>query len=315
LEGLLNWTDRLQKRFGFLAIPGLGRYIVGLQLICFVIGISRPDVLDSLRLDPSMVADGQWWRLVSFLFLPSLTPFNIFFAIFYFVFQWMVFQSLESEWGAFKLTLYCALGWVCALSLPLLAWALSGGAQNILSSGAYWSVSIELAFAYLYPDTMIYLYMIVPVKMKWMAWLIGVFLLYEIFTQGLSEALPIGVGLLNYLVFFGPDYVARSRHAYQVHKGRQVFSAAKREADSVLAPRACCQCGAGPDKELRLCACERCGDEGKIWCVDHLPAHLEKIRAGGVAKETGNPAATGNFSPSAIQRKTGKTHTPKPKRR
>jgi len=300
----LNWTDRLQQRFGFLAIPGLGRYIVGLQLVCFVIGISRPDVLGSLSLDPSMVADGQWWRLFSFLFVPSLTPFNIFFAIFYFVFQWMVFQSLEAEWGAFKLTLYCAMGWLCALALPLIAWASSRAI--LLTSGAYWSVSIELAFAYLYPDTMIYLYMIVPVKMKWMAWLIGVFLLYEIFTQGMSEALPIGVGLMNYLVFFGPDYVSRSRHAYQVHKGRRVFTAAKREADSVLAPRACCQCGAGPDKELRLCACERCGDAGKIWCIDHLPAHLEQVKA----------AAAPRSSAPAAGRPAGPPQGPsKPKRR
>jgi len=298
----LNPIHRLQQRFGFLAINGLGRYIVGLQGLCFILGLSDPRIVDLLRLDLSQVAQGQLWRLVSFLFIPSLTPFNIIFAVFYFVFQWMVFQGLEAQWGAFKLTLYCLLGWACALALPLLAWITAR--EVLLTSGEYWSVSIELAFAFVYPEYTIYLYMILPVKMKWMAWAIGAFLIFQLWTMGMAEALPIGMGLLNYLVFFGPEYVSRSRHAGEVYKNRQVFTAAKREAESVLGPRVCSQCGAGKDRDLRLCTCAQCGENGKLWCADHLPGHLAEVSA----LKAGQPAQGATVAPvnRALRRKTSR---------
>jgi hypothetical protein len=310
MEVGLNWMDRLERHLGFLRIPGLGRYLVGLQALCFVAGLTDARFLEALRLDPSMVAQGELWRLVTFLFLPSLTPFNILFAIFYFSFQWMVFEGLEAEWGAFKLTLYCVLGWLCALALPMLAWAATG--QVLLASGGYWSVSIELAFAYLYPEYTIYLFFMLPMKMKWMAWLVGFFLILRVFQSGAAEVLPIGVGLLNYLLFFGPEYVARARHAGQVRQGRQVFQAAKREAAQILGPRACCLCGAGVDADLRLCSCGRCGEDGRLWCAEHLAGHLAENE--GLAEASAGPASeAAAMTPKAGPARRGRRPAQKPK--
>jgi hypothetical protein len=310
LEDALNWTDRLQQRFGFLAMPGLGRYLVGLQVLCFGVGLVNPRLVDSMLLDPALVRQGELWRLVTFLFLPSLTPLNILFAIFFFMFQWMVFQGLEAEWGAFKLTLYCLIGWLCALAVPMLTYAATG--LPLLASGEYWSVSVELAFAYLYPDYTIYLYMILPVKMKWMAWLIGAFLLFQMFTGGPAEALLIAVGLLNYLLFFGRDFVVRARHRAQVREGRLAFTASTREAERTMAPRACSQCGAGPDKDLRLCCCASCGEDGKLWCGNHLPGHLTEIAATSrtpAAVEARKPALQGPVKPKATKVPAKKVRT------
>ncbi|MGH7441041.1 MAG: hypothetical protein ACREKE_00050, partial [bacterium] len=201
-------------------------------------------------------------------------PLDILLAVFYFLFQWMVFEGLEAEWGAFKLTLYCALGWICALSLPLLAYALYGA--DWPASGGYWSLSVELAFAFLYPDFTIYVYLILPVKMKWMAWLIGAFLFFQVFTHGWPEILPIGVGLLNYLMFFAPEMVQRAIRGTRAQRGKQTFIAAQRQARESLAPRVCARCGAGNEGFLRLCCCPRCGADGKLWCDKHLPEHLKE---------------------------------------
>jgi len=122
----------------------------------------------------------------------------------------------------------------------------------------------------------------------------------------MAEALPIGVGLLNYLAFFGPEYVSQSRHASEVYKNRQVFTAAKREAESILGPRVCSQCGAGTDRDLRLCTCAQCGDDGKLWCVDHLPGHLAQISE----QKPGKPSASVPVN-RASRRKTPPKKTPK----
>ncbi len=267
----MAWMDGLQRRFGFLALPGLGRAIVGLQVLCFAAALADPRVLDLLALDPARVAQGEYWRLLTFVCVPSLTPFNVLFAVFFFMFQWTVFEALEAEWGAFKLTLYCALGWLCALALPMLVWAATGG--SLWASGGYWSVSIELAFATVYPETMIYVYLILPVKMKWMAWLIGAFLVFRIFTGGWGEALPIGVGLLNYLAFFGPEWARRARRDRRSATDRRAFERSRREAVESRGPRACAACAAGPEAFLRLCTCPACGPEGKFWCERHLDGH------------------------------------------
>ncbi|MGH7442933.1 MAG: hypothetical protein ACREKE_09705, partial [bacterium] len=63
----MRWIDRLQQRFGFLAIPGLGRAIVGLQIACFLGALLDPRVYATLALDPALVAQGQFWRLLTFL--------------------------------------------------------------------------------------------------------------------------------------------------------------------------------------------------------------------------------------------------------
>lgn len=277
----MNWTDRLQRRFGAFAIPGLGRVIVGLQALFFAWALFDPRVPNALVLDPALVAQGQYWRLLTFLFLPSLSPLSVLFAVFFFMFQWMVFEGLESEWGAFKLTLYCALGWLCALALPLAAYAVFGAA--LPATGGYWSLSIELAFAFMYPEYTIYIYFILPMKMKWMAWLIGAFLLYQVFSEGWIEALPIAVGLMNYLLFFGPELVHRARFGAQVQRNRRSFDSARRQAERALAPRACSLCGAGPESYLRLCTCPRCDAEGRLWCDAHLPAHLDTQSGGPMA--------------------------------
>jgi hypothetical protein len=96
------------------------------------------------------------------------------------------------------------------------------------------------------------------------------------------------VGLLNYLAFFGPEYVSQSRHAGEVYKNRQVFTAAKREAESILGPRVCSQCGAGTDRDLRLCTCARCGENGKLWCADHLPGHLAQVSSQNASQPAGS---------------------------
>jgi hypothetical protein len=246
-------------------------------------------------MDPAQVMQ-EPWRLLSFLCIPPST--NPLFPIFYFMFQWTVFEGLEAELGAFKLTLYCATGWVCALALPLAAWFAAGILWPVTAT--YWSLSIWLAFAVAYPEYTIYIYFILPVKMKWTSWAIGAYLLFCVFTQGWTEAVAIAFGLANFLIFFAPMLVAQGRMAGRAQANKREFAAAQRKVQETMAPRACVQCGAGPDSHLRLCCCARCGEDGKLWCDQHLPAHLAEALAEEAPRPQDSGAAGAPSSPDSV---------------
>ena len=71
------------------------------------------------------------------------------------------------------------------------------------------------AFAFLFPDTTVLLFFILPVKKKWLAYLDGIFLLYQVLRmvgtpQYIMALLPI-LAILNYLIFFGDSLLGALR--------------------------------------------------------------------------------------------------------
>jgi hypothetical protein len=153
----------------------------------------------------------------------------------------------------------------------MLLWQLDGG--GYLVDGKYLTMTMILAYATLAPDDTIYVMFLLPVKMRWVAWGCGALLLWQAVSGGLDGAILSLFGAANYLAFFLPAGVQAWRQRKQVDEGRKVFESAKLAAQPFTL-RACAQCGAGPDHDLRLCTCERCGEDGRYWCQLHLPDHL-----------------------------------------
>ena len=69
-----NWIYKLERRYGRFAIPNLMLYITGTMLVVFLLtyftGCNIGAVLDLRR---SAVLSGQVWRLISFVFVPSIS--------------------------------------------------------------------------------------------------------------------------------------------------------------------------------------------------------------------------------------------------
>ena len=63
-------------------------------------------------------------------------------------------------------------------------------------------MSIFLAFAMSYPDMQILLYFFIPIKMKWMAVVYGVLILFEFVATGWAGKVAIIASLLNFIIFF-----------------------------------------------------------------------------------------------------------------
>ncbi len=269
----MSWFDKLERQFGFIAIPHLILGIIGLQAVMTLIGIQNPDIQLMLALNPAAVVDGQWWRLFTYILVPDVSRWGAFFAIFWFYFLWMMGKALESHWGGFRLTLYVLSGIFFGAFVSMAGFLFLH--LNIWQDGTYWTLSMQLAFAYLYPEFQILVFFILPLKMRWLAWGIVAFLAYKMVLGGLPRAFEILGSLANFLIFFAPEILGHWRNLNATRKARSTMKASTALALSKMPPKVCVACRKGVDQaDIRLCHCDRCGHEGRFWCTDDLRGHL-----------------------------------------
>src|SRR5437867_11146851 len=104
----MTWVDKLERRLGFLGIPGLIRIVVGLNALVFMLVRLNPDFRFALDLDPARISHGEIWRLVTYIFLPQTSSFLWIILLLWFL--WFIGDGLEQAWGAFRLSLYFFVG-------------------------------------------------------------------------------------------------------------------------------------------------------------------------------------------------------------
>ena len=98
----MNWLDKLERRYGRLAIPNLMQYICLTMVAIYVFDLLHGAYFlrSYAALIPFQVLRGQIWRLVTFIFLPpSSSPVFIFFAVYFYFFNG---RDLEYHWGSFR---------------------------------------------------------------------------------------------------------------------------------------------------------------------------------------------------------------------
>ena len=127
--------------------------------------------------------------------------------------------------------------------------------------------SLFYAFARFYPDEVIYVFFILPVKIKWVAWVSAAFLLLGFFVNSNSYRMATVAALGNYLIFFGPEIVYEVRHRHEVSSRRRRFEVQSRSETEPL--HKCAVCGAtelsDPNLDFRVAR------DGEEYCVAHLP--------------------------------------------
>src|SRR5207248_1836230 len=148
------------RRFGFLGISGLIRIVIFFTALVYVLVYLNRGFESFLTLDPALILRGQVWRLVTYIFIPqTFSPLWVLLALW---FLWFIGEGLERAWGPFRLTLYFFVGMI-------------GTTVGAFFFGAKFSngmliASLFFAFARFYPDEVIYVLFILPVKIKWLAW-------------------------------------------------------------------------------------------------------------------------------------------------
>jgi hypothetical protein len=209
-----SWIDALEDRFGHWAVPNLTRIIVGMNILAWLLEQFSPGFTGMLVLDAQAVMSGEVWRLVTFLFIPASTRSPLFILLFFYV-TWLIGEYLESEWGAFKVNLYYLLGW---LALAIVCFfVVHGKVDNV-----YLNSSLFMALGTVIPEMVFYVYFVLPVKAKFLAWLTaGMLALAAFFGEG--QFFIVLASVANYLLFFGPAYIQGKKEEAGARERRRRF--------------------------------------------------------------------------------------------
>ncbi len=286
----MKWLNKLERKFGKYAIPNLMFYVVILYVVGFIFSLIAPGFYYSfLSLDISAVLRGQIWRLVTFIIQPPAT--NLLFVIFTLYLYYMIGRQLEFVWGSFRFNLYYFMGVFFHIVGGILAYALF---KVSLPMGTYYlNLSLFFAYAAIYPNQQFYIMGLIPVKVKWLAWIDAAYFGYTILLAFLplkegmpaiyelifkASALEAFVSILNFLVFFlmtrntkrfSPKEIKR-KQAYrkEVQQGRQEAKYANG------AKHRCHVCGRTEldDEKLEFRYCSKCNGNYE-YCQDHLFTH------------------------------------------
>ncbi len=255
----MRWLDTLDRKFGRYAVPNITVYLILGQVMFFVFAVSGRFILERVVLVPERLLAGEWWRLITFLFIPPAT--NPIFAFFAWYMFYLMGTALENQWGAFRYNLFILIGWLVTVAVSFLFPYYP--ATNIFIGG-----SVFLAFAYLYPEFQLYIFFILPVKIKWLALITWLGYLYQFTVGNWSTRLLILASISNYLLFFGRDIYL------SIKSGKRRMTAQARDIAGSRQPfHKCAVCGvtdlSHPQMEFRYCS--DCGGLG--YCKDHILRH------------------------------------------
>ncbi len=189
--------NSLERKIGWLAIPGLPLYIVSAQGLIFIWSLMNPGFVDLLWLDPSAVLYGrEYWRLLTFVFIPP--EINAFFQFFFLYFLYICGNALEEIMGVFAFTLYYLVG----ITMTAIGALFLGG----FGAPVYFNLSIFLAFATLNPNYQILFMFIIPMKIKWLGIIFALFAVRDFVVSAPPVRITIAIAVMTYVLFFGKIY-------------------------------------------------------------------------------------------------------------
>ena len=277
LKKLNEAVERFCALHPRLGIPGLMRYIVGANAVVYLLSLfARGGSLNFLSMDPAAVLHGELWRIVTYVLLP--TNGGIFLIISLFFYYWLG-ESLERLWGSTKFTVYYVSGTLLTALASLLAYFIDGISVPVYGA-VYVNTALFLAYALNYPDAMVNIYFIIPVKMKWMAALEGILFALSVVTaiaaRMWGQALMPIVALLNLFVFFTPDFLRKADRvkAHSRPQAVQFRRAVKEQQRQKGYNHKCSVCGRTdtdyPNLQFRYCS--KCAGY-HCFCEDHIFNH------------------------------------------
>lgn len=261
-------------RFG---VPNLMLYIVIISLAVWLLSIMDPSktLMSFFVFSPERILKGEVWRLVSFIFVPQSLSF---WELLFFYFYYWIGNVLEKEWGTPRFNIFLISGVLLTAVYGFAIYFITK--QSIAVTTYFIYLSMFFSFATLFPDVQVLFMFIIPIKVKWLAYLDAAFFLLSMLTQSFPFNLLPLVAVLNYLVFFGDDLFSslrsnRARYNKTTVNFNREKQKIKYEQKNASYTKKCAVCGRTdtdyPDLEFRYCS--RCAGY-HCFCQDHINNHI-----------------------------------------
>ena len=254
MRKLCDSVDRFCLQHPRFGIPNLMKFLVGIMAVVFVLDLfSNGYASYMLSFNAELVLQGELWRLVTWMFLP--TNGSLFWIFISLSFYYFIGTSIEEYWGTAKFTLFYL---ACAVLMVVF------GMISIL-----WSP------------------LILPVKAKWLAALYVLLTLYDLLRSGMWAALFTLPQLLAvwlvYLVFFWDrigdllrefGFAVRHQNSHQTIQFKSAVKQQRKKAQQQGYRHKCEVCGRTdtdfPDLQFRYCS--KCAGY-HCFCEDHIFNH------------------------------------------
>lgn len=270
-----NWLDRFCRKHPGFGIPNLMLYIAIANVavaLMDMFALNGPSLSSLLYFSREAILRGQVWRIFTFVLVPESG--GLFAVVTAYCYYW-IGNLLEREWGTGRFTLFYIGGVVFNIIFGFIV-----GYASIY----YVNLSLFFSFAVLFPDLQILLFFLIPVKVKWLAWLDAALFAWDIIMALLARSfigalLPV-IAILNFLLFFWGDFTEalsyRKRRFQHQHSAQTVNfkKAAKSAYEKKGYIHKCAVCGKTdtdyPDMEFRYCS--KCNGY-YCYCMEHINDH------------------------------------------
>lgn len=280
-----KWNRFLYNNSG-KGIPNLMLFVsVGTLIVYFFTLIDPGNVLYRfLCFDRNAILHGQVWRLFTYIFIPTSSGIWLFLLLFAY---YGIGRMVEAVWGTLKFNLF----YLCGVVIMDIAGLLLGRTATTY----YLNLSLFLALATMYPDNKVLLMYIIPIKMKYLAWVYLAFTVFDVIQGDFFSVFA----LLNYFLFFGksclnvlpggdrvgsrkfqfkkggnPNWANRYRSASGHRPGSGNHGEYKKVVDAPAYRHKCTVCGrtdvSNPELEFRYCS--KCNGF-YCYCQDHINNH------------------------------------------
>ena len=289
----MKLLNKLEKKFGKYAIKNLMYYIIMLYALGFVILLVKPEIYTQwLSLNAPAILSGQIWRIFTYIIYPPTGRLITILISLYFYYT--IGTLLERQWGTFRFNLYFFTGVLLHAIAAIFIYLVWG---MVLEMGTYYlNLSMFFAFAAMFPNMQVLFMWLIPIKMKWLAWIDGIYfavtivagfmsdhlsvdMIYRLYSFGIiankAYAVMALVSLLNFLIYASTFRSVQRMAPKEVYRRKSYEHKVAQAQPPKNAPRhKCVICGRtekdNPDLEFRYCS--KC--EGNYeYCQDHLFTH------------------------------------------
>lgn len=277
MKRLSDAIDRFCARHPRLGIPNLIRYIIIANVALYILQIfAGGGTLDFLTLEPGAVLRGEVWRIFTYFLFP--TGDGIWLLISCMFYYWLG-TSLERIWGSTKFTVYYLSG-VLLTALAAILVCLIDGLPIQIAGADYINSAMFFAYAIFNGEATIYIFFVIPLKMKWVAWFEGALYAVSVISSLLGGYLGLAmmpiIALLNLFVFFAPHLRRRVDYERTKHHPEAIqFRKAVREQQKQRGYNHKCSVCGKTDTEfpnLQFRYCSKCTGY-HCYCEEHIFNH------------------------------------------